>query len=285
MRLSAIIVNYHSREPLLASLPALIADAAGLDAEIVIVDNSAGDGTAEAIGARFPAVRWLANPANVGFAQAVNRGIEATTGAFVLVLNPDCELEAGALTTLLAHMERYPRCGLAGPAIHYADGSLQYTARAYPGPAALLFNRYSLLTRLFPGNPWSRRYLLSDWDHRTTRDVDWLAGSCLLARRTAIDQVGMLDPAFFMFNEDVDWCHRMNDAGWKVTYVPDARALHHVGASRRRVDGRVILERHRGMIHYHRKHHRPGRVTMALVTLVAMTRAGVMLLENRLRPR
>ncbi len=126
---------------------------------------------------------------------------------------------------------------------------------------------------------------MSDWDHRTPRDVDWLSGACLLVRRAAIAEVGPLDPAFFMFNEDVDWCRRMNQAGWTVTFVPEARAMHRVGASRRRVDPRVILERPRGMVHYHRKHHHPDPLSAALVKALVMTRAGVMLLENRLRPR
>jgi N-acetylglucosaminyl-diphospho-decaprenol L-rhamnosyltransferase len=285
MRLSAIIVNYHSLDPLLGSLPALEADAAGLEHEVVIVDNSPDDGTGAAIRSRHPAVRWIANDANVGFARAVNRGIEASTGEFILVLNPDCELYAGALAALITHMDSHPRCAIAGPLLEYPDGRLQYSARRYPGAASLLFNRYSLLTRLFPGNAWSRRYLMTDWDHRSGRDVDWLSGACLLVRRAAVDQVGALDPAFFMFNEDVDWCRRMNLAGWSVTFVPEARAMHRVGASRRRVDPKVILERHRGMIHYHRKHHPSGPVTESLVWAVVMARAGVMLLENEFRPR
>jgi len=285
MRLSAILVNYHSREPLLGSLSALESDAAGLEHEVVIVDNSPGDGAAEALRVRFPAVRWLVNDDNVGFARAVNRGIASSLGEFILVLNPDCELRAGALETLIVHMGTHPRCAIAGPMLTYPDGRLQYSARSYPGASALLFNRYSLLTRLFPGNPWSRRYLMSDWDHRSERDVDWLSGACMLVRRSAVDEVGPLDPAFFMFNEDVDWAHRMNDAGWKVTFVPSAQAMHRVGASRRRVSPKVIIERHRGMIHYHLKHHRTGPLAAALVRVVVMARAGIMLIENGLRPR
>ena len=285
MRLSAILVNYHSLEPLAGTLAALAADATGLDPEIVLVDNSPGDGTAETIAARFPAVRILANTENLGFARAVNRGIESTRGEFVLLLNPDCEPRPGALGALLDHMTTHPRCALAGPRIEYPDGRLQLSARGYPGPMSFLFNRYSLLTRVFPGNPWSRRYLLSDWDHATMRDVEWLSGACLVARRAAIDEVGPLDPAFFMFNEDVDWSRRMNEAGWRVTYVPAARVVHRVGASRRRVAPRVVLERHRGMIHYYRKHHRPNPLMTALVSALVMTRAGVMLIENQLRPR
>ncbi|MGH3055251.1 MAG: glycosyltransferase, partial [Gaiellaceae bacterium] len=118
-----------------------------------------------------------------------------------------------------------------------------------------LFNRYSLLNRWFPRNRWSRRYLMSDWDHASVREADWVAGACMVARREAVDAVGGMDEAFFMFNEDVDWCRRMNQAGWTVAYIPDAVCVHRVGASRHRTSTRVILERHRGMVHYFHKHH------------------------------
>ncbi|HEX4935320.1 MAG TPA: glycosyltransferase, partial [Gemmatimonadaceae bacterium] len=117
MELSAVIVNYRSREPLLGCLPALEAAAAGVAHEVVIVDNSPGDGTADAVRERFPAVRWITNSGNVGFARAVNQGLAATTGAVALVLNPDCELERGAVAALLGHLRAHPRCGIAAPRI------------------------------------------------------------------------------------------------------------------------------------------------------------------------
>jgi GT2 family glycosyltransferase len=126
---------------------------------------------------------------------------------------------------------------------------------------------------------------MSDWDHASVRDVDWVSGACMLARREAIAQVGGLDEAYFMFNEDVDWCRRLGQAGWTVTYVPSAEVVHRVGASRRRVSARVIVERHRGMIHYFHKHHPRGRVVTALADAMIMARAGVMVAANALRPR
>jgi GT2 family glycosyltransferase len=285
MELSTVIVNYRSRDPLLGCLPALEAAAAGVAHEVVIVDNSPGDGAAEAVRARFPAVRWIANAENVGFARAVNQGLAATGGAVAMLLNPDCELAPGAVGELLGHLRAHPRCGIAAPRIHNPDGTLEFSARSYPGPLTFLFNRYSLLTRLFPGNPWSRRYLLTDWDHETVRDVDWVSGACMAVRREAIVGVGPMDEGYFMFNEDVDWCRRMNAAGWAVTYVPAARAVHHVGASKRRVSSRVIWERHRGMLRYFRKHHRANPLVEALAGALIMARAALMIAANAVRPR
>jgi GT2 family glycosyltransferase len=221
----------------------------------------------------------------VGFARAVNQGLAATTGDVALLLNPDCELERGAITALLGHLRAHPRCGLAAPRIHNPDGTLEYSARSYPDHLTFLFNRYSLLTRLFPANPWSRRYLLTGWDHESVRDVDWVSGACMAARREAIAQVGPMDEGYFMFNEDVDWCRRMNAAGWRVTYVPQARAVHHVGASKGRVSSKVIWERHRGMVRYFHKHHPSNPPLAALAGVLVMARASVMIAANALKSR
>ncbi len=283
MDLSTVIVNYKSLAPLLVCLETVVAETAGLEAEVIVVDNASGDGAGAAIAQRFPQVLFIGNAENVGFARAVNQGIRDGTGAAVLVLNPDCEVCPGAVKALLGQLRAHPRTGIAAPRILNGDGSLEYSARAYPDHLAFLFNRYSLLTRLFPANPWSRRYLLSDWDHTTVRDVDWVAGACMLVRRTAMDEVGLLDEAFFMFNEDVDWCRRMNLAGWRVTYVPDAVVVHHVGASRHRVANRVILERHRGMIHYFHKHHPTNPLVAGIADALILVRAGLMMALNALK--
>ena len=283
MRLSVIIVNYKSRELLLECLASLEADAAGLETETVVVDNDSRDGTPEALAQRFPAVHVLVNDDNLGYARAVNQGIAATSGPCVLIMNPDCTVRPGTLRALIGQLGGHSRCAIAAPRIFNPDGSLEYSARASPDPFAFLFNRYSILTRLFPRNRWSRRYLLLDWDHASVRDVDWVSGACLMARREAIEQVGGMDEAFFMFNEDVDWCRRMRIAAWSITYVPTAEVVHHVGASRGRVAPRVIFERHRGMIHYFHKHHPAHPVVAFFADSLIMARAGVMLAVNALR--
>ncbi len=283
MDLSVVIVNYKSLEPLLACLDSLALDGTGLAVECIVLDNASDDGAGAVLAERFPDARFIPNPENVGFARAQNQGIRASRGAHVLVLNPDCVVRPGTLRALLVHLREHPRTGIAAPRILNQDGSLEYSARAYPDHLTFLFNRYSLLTRLFPGNPFSRRYLLTDWDHLSVRDVDWVSGACMLVRREAIEAVGAFDEAFFMFNEDVDWCRRMNQAGWKVTYVPDAVVVHHVGASRHRTSNKVILERHRGMIHYFHKHHPTNALVRALADSLILARAGLMMAVNAFR--
>jgi len=285
MDLSVVTVNYRSLEPLLECLGSLPAAAAGLSFETVVVDNEQGSRVRDTLAQAYPAVRVIENTENVGYARAVNQGIAATDGACVLVLNPDCVLRPGSLRTLVAHLEAHPDVAVAGPKILNPDGTLEYSARSFPDHLTFLFNRYSLLTRLFPNNRFSRRYLLTDWDHASVRAVDWLSGACLAVRRTAIDRVGPMDEAFFMFNEDVDWCRRMKLAGFEVVYVPDAVIVHTVGASMRRVAAKVIYGRHRGMIHYFHKHHPTNPVFRIVADTAIMARAGLMMAANALRPR
>ncbi|HEY2956471.1 MAG TPA: glycosyltransferase family 2 protein [Candidatus Eisenbacteria bacterium] len=283
MDLSVVIVNYKARDVLLQCLESLAPDLAGLASETVVVDNDSRDGAPEALAARFPAVRVIVNPENVGYGRAANQGIRATSGEFVLVANPDCDSRPGAVRTLVDYLRAHPRAGIVGPRLMGGDGAIELSARAFPDAWAFFFNRYSVLTRIFPDNRWSRRYLLSDWDHASVREVDWLSGAFLLVRRAAIDEVGPLDEAFFMFNEDVDWCRRMKQAGWANVYVPGAVVVHYIGASRNRVSTRVIVERHRGMIHYFHKHHPSHPVLRALVDALILARAGAMLVRNAFR--
>ena len=285
VELSTVIVNYRSRAALLECIASLELDAGGIPHETVVVDNESTDGTIEAIQRTFPRARTIANRDNVGFARAVNQGIADTNGEFVLLVNPDCFIEHGSLAALMGYLRSHPRTGMVGPRMVGRDGRLQYSARGFPDHFTFLFNRYSLLTRLFPRNRFSRRYLLSDWDHASVRSVDWLSGACLMVRRAAIAEVGPMDEAYFMFNEDVDWCRRMKSAGWDVVYVPEAVVRHDIGASRRKVPARIIIERHRGMIHYFHKHHPASPVIRLLTDTAIRLRGSLMLVANALRLR
>ena len=281
MDLSAVVVTYNSRAHIAACLRSLAGARGALAMEIVVVDNASADGTVA--DARAAGARVVETGDNLGYARAVNRGTRETTGEFVLVLNPDCVVAPAALAALHAWMRANPRCAIAAPRILNTDGSVEFSARSFPTHLTFLFNRYSLATRLWPGNPWSRRYLLSDWDHASDRSVDWVSGACMLVRRSAIEQVGGMDEAYFMFNEDVDWCHAMKKAGWSVDFVAAAEITHHIGASKGRVSDKVILERHRGMIHYFRKYHRTNPVLESLAAGVILLRARLMLAANALR--
>lgn len=265
MDLSLILVYYRAPEALricLASLPAALA---GLDSEIIVIDNASGDGMAGEIRRLHPGVRLIENDENVGFARGVNRGMIEATGRCVALLNPDTRVEPGAFAELVGYLAAHPEAGLVGPKIFNPDGTIQLNCRRFPTHWTGLFNRYSLLTRMFPDNPWSRSYLMLDFDHESARDVDWISGACLVTRRNVIDRVGMLDETFFLFNEDVDWSRRMHAAGYQVVYVPTAVCMHEVGASKGPIPAWLIWRRHQGMRHYFHKHH-PGPWPWMLLT-------------------
>lgn len=280
MHLSVLVVTYRSRDHILACLKSIAADRGALETEVLVLDNASDDGTADLVRREAPGVRVIETGGNLGYAKAVNRGLAASSGHAVLVLNPDCVVQPGALAVLVAWLEAHPRSAVSAPQIRNPDGTVEWSARSYPTALTFLFNRYSLLTRVWPGNPWSRRYLLSDWDHASPRSVDWVSGAAMCVRREAVTQVGGMDEEFFMFNEDVDWCRRFTLAGWSVDYVPQAQVVHAIGASKGHVSERVILERHRGMIHYFRKHHPSHPLLEWLGARFIMMRARLMLAAN-----
>ena len=281
--LSVAIVNYNKGPLLLACLDSIYKTADDLKVEVIVVDNGSSDGTAKVLPTPYPKSHLILNSANLGFAKATNQALVAARGSFILLLNPDTVLMEGALQTMVRYLEANPEIGAVGPQMVGPDGIIQLSCRSFPGYSTALFGHYSLLTRWFPQNPFSRRYLLSDWDHKAVREVDWVSGACLMTHRDVLERIGLLDEQFFLFNEDVDWCKRIRDAGWKVVYLPEARVVHYIGASKDKIPSALVIARHRGMIHYYQKHLRRGPVWDQLVMLFVWVRCGVHLFLNALR--
>ena len=257
-RLSIVVVNFNRRERLrhcLSSIPSAIPN---YPFELFVVDNGSGDGSVAMVQEQFPQAIVMQQNTNQGFSRAVNRALKQATGNYFLCLNNDAWLTPGSLDRLLSFMEVHPDIGIVGGKILNADGSLQFSARSFPTFATALFNRTSLLTRLFPKNRFSRRYLLSDWDHACPQEVDWVSGSFLTIRRAACEAIGVLDERFFLFCEDVDWCLRAKQAGWKVTYLPDAVAIHSM--EKRDNPYQAVLAHHQSMFRFYRKHLRRSRL-------------------------
>jgi GT2 family glycosyltransferase len=201
---------------------------------------------------------------NGGLSRGINDGVAASSGAHIAVLNPDIRFDDDALAVLSTYLREHPDAGVVAPKLLDDDGTLQLSCRRFPGYATALFNRYSLLTRVAPANRYSRDYLMTDFDHASTSDVDWVSGAALMFPRRVFDAVGGWDAGFFMFNEDVDFCRRVHDAGHRVVYHPSARLYHTIGVSRH-ASTRMIVARHRSMWRYYRKHLR-GNVGKDAIT-------------------
>lgn len=271
-QLSILIVNYNAGPLLERCLDSISAHAREILYEICVVDNASADESLQILRSRFPSVKVIANDRNLGFAKALNQGLRATTGRYCLWLNPDAELKEGQLKDLTAYAEAEPQVGILGPQILNADGSIQLSCRSFPSYATAIFNRYSLLTRLFPQNPFSRAYLKTDCSHQSLQEADWVSGACLLHRRSLLDAVGFLDERFFMYCEDVDFCKRAKAAGWKVIYQPTVKILHHIAGSSKHIPQRMVLERHKSMWVYYKKHFQGNPLKDAAVGLAIWVR-------------
>ncbi len=273
--LSIIIVSWNTRELLARCLASVLAQASALDRaitearpslQIVVVDNASNDGSARLVRARFPQVQLVANTDNVGFARANNQAISLCTGRYILLLNPDTEVQPGALEALVTFMDRHPRAGAAGARLLDEDGSL------YPSctPAPTLLREFWRLFHLDAVWPVAS-YQMRRWELTVPREVDVVQGACLILRREALDQVGLLDEDYFIYSEEVDLCHRLRRQGWQLWWVPQAVVTHHGGQSTRQVAQAMFLRLYQGKVLYFRKHYGRGAGRIYKLILLAAT--------------
>jgi GT2 family glycosyltransferase len=258
VEISIVTVSFNGREYLRRCLRSLLEHTRGLEYEVVVVDNASQDGSADMVAEEFPSVRLLRRPSNAGLSTALNQGIRLSGGEMTVLLNPDVELRDNPFPAMARYLRDHPEVGILGPRILDDDGSLQLSCRQFPTFSVVFFNRYSLLTRLLPRNPFSIRYLMTDFDHSGTAEVDWLSLACWMAPRRLFDEVGFLDEGYFLYNEDVDFCQRVHRAGRKVVYFPEVSVVHRIGGSTSTLPSRSVIERHRSMWRYYRKYMRRG---------------------------
>ena len=288
---SVVIVTYNVREFLEQALESVALASGGLAVETFVVDNDSADGTAAAVRERFPDVTLIANEANVGFATANNQAIRQARGRYVLVLNPDTLVQEDTLRELVAFMNAHPDAGAVGPRILNPDGTFApESRRSFPTPA-VAFYRISGLGRLFPRSPRFGRYNLSHLPADAACEVDALSGSCMMVRREAVigeqasaigdllspadapapsgalvsdsrspvavatrRAAGLFDEGFFMYGEDLDWCYRIQQAGWRIHYTPRTQIIHYKGESTKKGDLRYVLLFYGAMLRFVEKH-------------------------------
>lgn len=257
--LSIIIVSWNVRELLGRCLASAVASARirpALTTEVIVVDNASSDDSAAMIARDHPQVRLISNSQNLGFTRASNQGIRASSGRYLLLLNPDTEVLGDALGLMVDYMGAHPQVGLLGPKLLNPDGTVQSSRRRFP-TLATAFVESTVLQRYLGQSQAVKRYYMLDRSDDEEQEVDWLMGACLTARREAVAAAGLLDEGFFMYFEEVDWARRIRQAGWQVVYLPQAQVIHHHGQS----SGRDIPHRHINFNvskwRYVRKHHGP----------------------------
>jgi N-acetylglucosaminyl-diphospho-decaprenol L-rhamnosyltransferase len=230
--------------------------------EVLVVDSASSDDSVEMVRREFPNVRLYPGDTNLGYTGGNNWGMRESRGRYVLVLNPDTEVLGDALQTMVAYMDAHPQVGVVGPQLLWPDGSVQSSRRRFP-TLCTAFVESTLLQKWFPRHPALRRYYALDLADDAVSEVDWVQGACLMVRREVIEQVGLLDDAYFMYSEELDWQRRISAAGWKVVYLPTAQVVHHEGKSSEQVVAFRHIRFSRSKVRYLHKYH--GRVAGHLV--------------------
>ncbi len=285
--LSITICSWNTCEDLRACLASLRAVRDEGSFEVIVVENNSEDDSAQMVREEFPEVRLLEQTRNLGFTGGHNVALAARRGRHAALLNSDTIVHPGALATLVAFLEEHSDVGVVGPKLLNVDGSLQYSCRRFPNPVAAAF-RNTPLGKLFPKNRFTRDYLMTDWDHDRSREVDWVSGAAMFLHENALEKVGTLDPDYYMFCEDTDYCFRTWRAGLKVMYLPSARITHAIGRSTDQAPNRMVVRFHRSMLRFYGKNliaDRPAPVRWGLVAFAALAlsaRAGLFLAKNQL---
>lgn len=287
LELSVTICSWNTREDLHQCLSSLEAVRGEAEFEVIVIDNNSEDRSAEMVTEHFPWVRLFPQGHNLGFTGGHNFALKKRSAYHAFLLNSDTVVHPGAFRTLLDFAAANPKAGMIGPKLLNPDGSLQYSCRTWPSPAAALF-RNTLLGKIWPNNPFTRDYLMTNWPHDLSRSVDWVSGAAFLVRGEVIDEIGLMDEDYFMFCEDVDWCWRARKAGFDILYFPQSVITHAIGRSTDKAPNRMIGRFHRSMLRFYQKNMvkelnpllRPFALAFAASALAA--RAAVFIAKNRL---
>jgi len=266
--ISVIIVSWNTRELLKGCLDSIRASGGPLVQEVIVVDNASSDGSPEMVAEQFPDVKVIRSEENLGFARANNLGLERARGSWLALVNSDVLVHPGCFQRLVDYLAGHTEAGLVGPAVIGGDGRLQPTSRRLPTIRDTAC-RSLALDNIVPRWPLFGGQTSRHQDSARPTEVEVLSGCFWVARREAVAQVGGLDERFFFYAEDIDWCKRFGDAGWKVIYVPEATATHFGGGSSARAPLRYSIEMLRANFAYWRKYRgAPGVVMFFLLSVL-----------------
>jgi GT2 family glycosyltransferase len=255
MDISIVILNTNDLKYLEECLESLRNCSKSRQVEIIVSDNASSDGSIEMMESRFPHVKILKNKENLGFTKGNNVGIKASQGRYVYLLNSDIKVLEGCIDILADYLDQHADVGLVGPKILNQDMTLQCSCRKDP----TLWNNFCAATglaALFPASPFLSGEQMFYFKGDRIADMDILVGCFSAIRRKAIDEVGLLDEGFYMYGDELDWCRRFRQAGWRVVYDPEARAIHYGGTSTTRKDPvRFNVMQQNSLLRYWEKYH------------------------------
>lgn len=273
MLLSVIIVSYNVKDYLWQCLTSLQKSLRDIDAEVIVFDNHSQDGTVKTLQPLFNDIRFISSNHNLGFAKANNHAIRQSKGKYVLLLNPDTIVAEDSIRCAIAFMEKHPQAGGAGVRMTNPDGTdAKESRRGIPTPLTALFKFTGLCSR-FPKGKHTGRYYMGWLPWNQEAKIEIISGAFFLARRTALDQIGLLDESFFMYGEDVDLSYRMLKGGWENWYLP-LRILHYKGESTQKSSFRYVHVFYKAMLIFCEKHYKGmGRLLLPFLNIAVNTKA------------
>ena len=267
-QVSIVIVTHNSAEPLPECLTALKAATSGIDAELIVVDNSSKDNSVDLIAREWPGAIIQRNDRNRGFARAANLGARLAGGEYLLLLNPDVTLDHGSVAALITALEADDKSGLVSGRLRFPDGSFQATCRRVPTISNILFSRGAATAGLFGRTDESHRYTLPDYE--VTTEVETVGGAMVMVRRALFEKFDGFDERFFMYMEDTELSCRLNQSGYRNLFVPSAGGVHLWG--RGSAGGRIarLWHHHMSVWKYFLKHVPNGFSVIVLPALLAV---------------
>ncbi|MEI6166054.1 MAG: glycosyltransferase family 2 protein [bacterium] len=266
-KISVIIVSWNAKDFLRNCLASIYKNSGTLIGEVIVVDNASTDGSPEMVTKEFPGVTVIRSSNNLGFACGNNLGIKQASHDYLALVNSDVIVHPGCFETLTAFLEHHEEAGLVGPKVLDREDRLQSTCRRFPTLMNTICRALALDHALQRWPLLSRE--MTPLSHFTESDVEVLSGCFWLARRKAVDVVGGLDERFFFYAEDVDWCKRFRDAGWRIMFIPQASATHFGGGSSDNAPLRYSIEMLRANLAFWRKHNGiPGQVAYYLLSIL-----------------
>ncbi|MDD5426955.1 MAG: glycosyltransferase family 2 protein [candidate division Zixibacteria bacterium] len=269
VEISAIVIAYHGMKFLPDCLRTLSDDLSSLSHEIIVVDNGSNDGSVAYVKEHYPDISLVENKTNLGFARAVNIGLEKARGRYLYILNQDLRFPPGTAVSLLERLKADETIGLIGPRYIGFDGKLQKSARSFPSYRHI-FYRALFLDRLFPRHRRFADWRMGWFDHETEKFVDQPMGAVMLIPRKVVEEVGLLDEKFPIFFNDVDYCRRLKAAGYRLLYYPGATVEHYAGASVRQKPLKMRIISSLALIRYLKKYARPREYPLVVLCAVIL---------------
>lgn len=253
--ISVVIVTWNVRKYVEECLKSLENQVGCPAMEVIVVDNNSSDGTAELIAEHFRHVKFIRSSSNLGFSRANNVGLRHCKGKYICLINPDVNLKPDCLAKIIAFMEQDPSIGILGPQMLASDGRVRRSCMRFPS-AWNIFCSAMGLDAVIKSSRFFGGLQMRDFRFDRICDVDVLNGWFWVVKQDALEQVGPLDERFFMYGEDVDWCYRFYQDGWRAVFYPEAQAVHYGGASSARAPVRFYVEMKKADAQFWRKHHR-----------------------------